>query len=1154
MKKSSLPTNVHVWSYAKRQRHVFSKYFLHMKMTVLMVMLLAIQASARVYSQEMLSLHVQDIDIARALHLIEKKSSYRFLYNDAWLQNHPRVSLDVHQQSITEVVGQLLAGTGLTYTLVGDRLIVIAPQNMNIQEVRLTGVVRDSSGQPLAGVTVKLKGTNVGTITDAQGRFSLQVPDQQAVLVFSYVGYQPREIPVSQYAAGQELVVTLQQIASNLNELVVVGYGTQKKSVITGAISSVRSTELDDMPMSRIEQALQGRASGLTIAASSGQPGAPATVRVRGTTSINNSDPLYVVDGVPIDIGGIDYLNPNDIASIEVLKDAASAAIYGARAASGVILITTKKGSAGAMKVNYSGYYGTQSPARKLHLLDATAYATLRNESALAAGKGLVFPDPAALGKGTDWQSLIFNNHAKIQNHDLSISGGNQKSTYYASFDYYDQEGVVATPISEYKRFTVRFNSAHQINSWLKFGNNLGYSYIKSKGSLNTNSEFGGPLSSAINLDPITPAVITDPTVANSPPYSTYAQYIVRDPQGRPYGISSIVGQEMTNPLAYIQTQLGNYGWSHNIVGNVYAEITPIEGLTFRTSIGAKQAFWGNQSFTPTYYLSPTVSHLGGPELYRTQNQGLIWNWENTLSYTRQIHQHHITLLAGTSAQENTSTGLGVTYKGLPVNNYQDASMNFNLPEVTNGIANRPGYGYENQVYRLSSYFGRVVYDYAGRYLLTAILRVDGSSRFGSNNKYGKFPSASIGWIPSMESFWPENRIVSYLKIRGSYGVTGNDNIGDFQYVSTVSGGRNYPFGNDHIQVGYSPNAPANPDLKWEQTSQLNLGFDAVVWNDFNVTFDWYIKKTTGMLLQIQIPGYVGASGEPFGNVASLKDQGFELELGYHKRIGQVELQANGNASYVQNTITNIGDNSFFTAGTFQASAYEIARTAVGHPIASFYGFKILGIFQTQADVDNYVDPKTGGKIQPNARPGDFKWADLNHNGIIDDSDRTFIGNPTPDWTFGFTVSAKWKQFDVLVFGQGVAGNKIFQGLRRLDIPTANWTKAALGRWTGPGTSNSFPRLVDSDPNHNFTYPSTFYLSDGSYLRVKTIQIGYHLPARLIKRMGMDHLRVYVGANNLITFTRYSGYDPEIGGSSYSIDRGVYPQARSYVVGLDFGL
>lgn len=658
------------------------------------------------------------------------------------------------------------------------------------QELTVSGIITDAeTGETLIGANVLIKGTATGTITDFDGSYKLAIPSEvkDPVLAFSYTGYSSQEIIIAgRSTVDVKLVVNAQQ----LGEVVVVGYGTQKKSVVTGAISSVGAEELESMPINRVEQALQGRTAGLTIAANSGQPGSASTVRVRGITSLNSNDPLWVVDGVVVDNGGIGYLNQADIASIEVLKDAASQAIYGARAASGVILITTKKGKSGKLSVNYNAFYGTSAPARKLNLLNATEYAVLRNESSIAAGGGILYDDPQSLGEGTDWQEAIFDNGAKKQNHSLSISGGNEFSTFYASFGYWDQEGIVAPEISTFERFNVRLNSTHKITPWLTFGQNLGYAKDHSTGVGNTNSEFGGPLSSAINLDPITPLVITDPAVANASPYTNTG--IQRDANGNPYGISTIVGQEMTNPLAYTQTRLGNYGWSDNIVGNVYAELEPIEGLVLRSTIGTKLAFWGSESFTPVFWLNS--SNINSTNSFnRSTNRRIDYNIENTIAYTRDFGQHNVQLLLGQGAyRDNWSNGINVTYRDIPATNFDDASLNYNVPtdQITSG-------GYESAEHKVTSLFARLNYNFDEKYLLTAVFRRDGSSRFGANNKYGFFPSVSAGWVASQESFWPINNAVSFLKFRGGYGVVGNDAIGDFAYLSTVGGGRNYAFGTD---------------------------------------------------------------------------------------------------------------------------------------------------------------------------------------------------------------------------------------------------------------------------------------------------------------------------------------------------------------------
>jgi TonB-dependent starch-binding outer membrane protein SusC len=1009
-----------------------------------------------------------------------------------------------------------------------------------------TGTVTDQQGETMPGVSIAIKGTTEGTMTDISGAFSLSTTKATEVLVFSFIGKTKKEVQAS---AGVPVKVVLEDENVGLEGVVVIGYGTQKKSVVTGAISSVKAKDLENVQVPRIEQAMQGRTSGVTVTSSSGQPGSGSTVRIRGTTTTGNSDPLFVVDGVPIG-GGIDYLNSSDIESIEVLKDAASAAIYGTRAASGVILVTTKKGKAGNILVNYNAYFGTQSPSHKLSMLSASDYALLQNESAKNANQPLPFANPESYGAGTDWQSTIFNNNAGIQNHELSISGGNDKSTFYSSFGYFNQEGVVASSISNYNRITVRLNSATNLKSWLKFGNNFGYSHIKSKGSLNTNSEYGGPLSSAVNLDPITPTIITDPAVLadTNGYYHNFSELVVRDADGNPYGISKDVQQEMSNPLAYIQTRQGNFGWSDNFVGDAYVEIMPIQGLKFKSDLGAKLAYWGDENFTPTYFLNPS-SLVSKNSYSKSNNSGFTMNFENTLSYNLVYGKHNLTALVGTSAFIDNSKGTGLTYFDLPVNTFDEASMNFPITQdkVT-------AYGWESADHKVSSMFGRLIYNYDEKYLFTGILRRDGSSRFGSNNKFGIFPSASLGWVVTREGFWPENEVVNFLKIRGSYGTVGNDNIGDFRYLSTISGGRNYTFGQDDYIIGFSPSALSNPDLKWEQTSQANVGFEATLLTNFTLVFDLYKKKTSGMLADIVIPSYVGAAGNPIGNLCSMENKGVELELGFHKQFGDLGFRVSANGSYLKNEVTDLGTVEYTESNSFQSSQYQLSRTAVGHPINSFYGFQILGVFQNQAEINAYKILGSNGlsqKIQPNAKPGDFKYADLNEDGKITADDRTFIGDPTPTWAYGFTLNLDFKGFDLMVFGQGVSGNDVYNALRRLDIQKANWTSDAMGRWTGEGTSNTFPRLTNSDGNKNFSNPSNFFLTSGAYFRVKTLQVGYNFSADLIQSIGIQQLRLYLSSNNLFTRTKYSGFDPEIGGGSYGIDRGVYPQARSFSAGVN---
>ncbi|MCE1199110.1 MAG: SusC/RagA family TonB-linked outer membrane protein, partial [Marinilabiliales bacterium] len=656
---------------------------------------------------------------------------------------------------------------------------------------------------------------------------------------------------------------------------------------------------------------------------------------------------------------------------------------------------------------------------------------------------------------------------------------------------------------------------------------------------------FGGPLSSAINLDPTTPLVVTDPATANAAPYSVNP--VLRDASGNPYGISSIVGQEMTNPLAYIKTRLGQYGWSDNFVGNAYVQAAITKEITVKSSVGSKLAFWGDQGFNPVYYLNAT-NQTQRNNIYKNNYNVFNWNVENTINFSKTFDNHSLNVLLGQASYvDNDGGGSGVTLYNLPVTSYQDASYNFNIPAAND----KTGWAYENVLHKLTSLFARVNYNYKEKYLFTGIYRRDGSSRFGANNKFGVFPSFSLGWVVSKEDFWKANEIVNSLKIRGGYGVVGNDAISDFGYLATVGGGFNYTVGTSgNITTGYAPSSLDNPDLKWEQTAQTNIGFEARMFKNLSVTFDFYNKKTSGILRPVTIPGYVGVSSSPVGNIADMENKGFELELGYNKKFGDVNFSANGNIAYLKNKVTYVAaDANYITGDASFQSMGAVTRTQEGESYNSFYGYQTAGIFQNQAEINSYVNAK-GTLIQPNAKPGDFKWVDNNGDGSISELDKTFLGTSLPKYTFGLTINADYKGFDVMAFATGAAGNKIFQGLRRLDISNSNWQTVAMSRWTGEGTSTTYPRLTSNDTNGNFGNMSDFYLEKGDYVRLKVLQVGYSLPAYLISKIKANKVRIYLSGENLLTFTKYTGYDPEIGGGVYGIDKGFYPQARSIMLGL----
>lgn len=1020
-------------------------------------------------------------------------------------------------------------------------LLGLLPSVSQAQNRTINGKVTNEKGEAISKASIVVKNTKVGTSTNESGDFTIVAPPSAKSLVVSSVGYEPKEVLI----ASGNYNVTLTKIEAKMDEVVVVGYGTQKRSVVTGSISAVKAKDLENVPNGRIEQALQGRVSGVTILQNSGQPGSPSTIRVRGITTFGGgNNPLWVVDGIVVDAGGIGYLNQSDIESIEVLKDAASAAIYGTRAATGVILVTTKKGKSGKLSVSYNGFYGVSAPAKVLSLLNATQYGALLNERSVAGGGNVIFPNLGILGTGTDWQKAIFNNNAKRYSHEISLSGGSEKSTFYLSAGLQDQQGIVSTEISNFTRKSLRLNSVHKISSIFTFGQTLGYTYQKGVGLGNTNSEFGGPLSSAINLDPTTPLVVTDPLVANSAPYSVNP--VIRDANGNPYGISSIVGQEMTNPVAYVQTRLGAYNWSDDIVGNAYLEAAINKDIKIKSTVGAKLAYYGNVGFTPVYYLSATNT-VSQNNYGKSENKNFNWNIENTITYTKKIHDHAFTVLLGQGSYvENIGGGSGLTLFNLPITSYKDASFGFDIPQTS-----RTSSAYDFTQHKLSSLFARVNYNYQEKYLFTGIIRRDGSSRFGLNNKFGVFPSFSAGWVVNKEKFWPSNNIVSTLKIKGGYGVVGNDAIRDFGYLATVAGGFNYSVGNGGlVTTGFSPTSLDNPDLRWEQTSQANIGFEAQLVRNLNLNVDFYKKKTSGILRSVVIPGYVGVTTAPVDNVADMENSGVEVELGYRKRFGQLNVSANANIAYLKNKVTYVGaDANFITGEAAFQSMGAVTRIQVGQSYNAFYGFKRMGIFQNMAEITGYKNG-AGTVIQPNAKPGDFRWEDTDGNGVINDNDKQFLGSNIPKYTYGFTVNLEYNGFDFMAFAQGAAGNKIFQGLRRLDIGNANFQTVAMSRWTGEGTSNDYPRLISTDPNGNFGKMSDFYLESGDYLRLKVVQLGYTLPLRWLSKIKATKLRVYLTAENLLTLTKYTGYDPEVGGGVFGIDKGQYPQARSFIGGV----
>ncbi|MBR4826852.1 MAG: TonB-dependent receptor [Bacteroidales bacterium] len=1020
------------------------------------------------------------------------------------------------------------------------------------QNVTVNGVVNDGAGAPVIGAFVVEQGTSNGTMTGAAGDFSLVVR-RGATIEVSCLGYTTQTLLAD---ADKDVTVVLSDDTQMLEETVVIGYGVQKKSVVTASIAKVDSDALGLTAPTRVDNALKGLTAGVTVTASSGQPGASSRIRVRGVGSINSSDPVYIVDGMPIS-GGIDYLNPSDIESIEVLKDAASGAVYGTRAANGVVLVTTKKGTKGKANIDYNFSYGISSPWKEREVLNASEYALLVNEGYINSGSAPRYNDPFQYGEGTNWQKEVFNYNAPQQTHEVSISGASDAVNYYLSLGYTDQEGIVGGNFnrSNYNRLTLRSNTgitlwdATKERSYLNkmvLNNQLSYAHISSKG-IAENSQWGSPLGSALALSPILSVYASDEDLAN---YATvYAgETLVADAEGRVYMIPGGSYNEMVNPIASLSLP-ANDNWSHKIVGAFSGELQIWDNIKLHSTFSMDMSFWGNGGYTPLFYLS-TNNKATSTNVNAQYEKGLVWQVENYLTWNKDFGKHSVSVLVGQSALENTSDGLYGMRRDIAEEWYGKPYIN-NAPNNTDEADKQSASGWVNSAYRLASYFARADWNYDERYMAQVTFRRDGSSRFGANNKWGNFPSVSAGWNIHKEPYVTLPAWFNTAKVRLSWGVNGSDAFEAFRYTTLTSKDNNYILGsNETTAQGVKSSGLANPDLHWEQSVQTNLGFDLGFFNNaLTLGIDLYNKTTEGMLLQMPTPSYVGESS-PWGNGGKMVNRGVELEASYKWGAGDWNFRLGGNATYLYNRLISMGNESGFQNYDSFQGAGTMTRGENGYPFPYFYGYKTDGIFQNQAEIDAYVN-EAGEKIMPDAVPGDVRFVDVNGDGVFDADDRTYIGNGMPDWTFGLNFSAGWKDFDFYMLWQSTVGNDVLDVTRRNDVSESNMPAYMLGRWTGEGTSDKYPRIVRGD-NVNWQM-SDLYVQDGSYLRLKNIQLGYTLPRKWTKTVLVSSLRFYVAAENLLTFTGYRGYDPEIssGGTSLGVDYGVYPQPRTLLCGIN---
>ncbi|UII20651.1 SusC/RagA family TonB-linked outer membrane protein [Fulvivirga ligni] len=1014
------------------------------------------------------------------------------------------------------------------------------------QSGTVTGTVTDAeTSDPLPGVSVLVKGTTQGTVTDINGSFTLQAAPENE-LIFSFIGYLSQEVVVGNKT---NFNIVLAQDVETLEEVVVVGYGTQKKSLTTGAISSVKADELKTVSAGRIDQALQGRTSGVNIVRNSGSPGSGTKIRIRGVSSNGGTDPLFIIDGVRTGAAGMDYLSPSEIESIEVLKDAASAAIYGAEGANGVVIVTTKKGKANSTTVTYSGQYGVQSVRPDLMpMMDAQQYQEYMETAGVSGAPAET--DLPPVGNGTNWFDELFQD-APQQNHSLTFSGGTDKSTYFVGGTLFKQEGVAGGDKAKFDRYTFRFNSKHEIKKWLTVGENISYANLNRKG-ISEDTEFGSIVGSALALDPITPVTYEDNEFLPAHVVNNMDKPLLTDRNGDYYGISNFVKGEYGNPLARIDIANGNTV-QNKILGNVFLELSPIEGLKITSRFGIDAAWQKYHNWTPSFWFSSESlnTDANGSDSW---NEWYTWQFENFASYDKNIGDHHFTLLAGLSQQKYTANWINGSYAGL----FREQDK-WSYADYVPQDDDRIGSGYETRT--LASFFGRINYEYKDKYLFNATVRRDGSSMLADGKQWGTFPSVSLGWVFSNENFFPTglSSIVNYAKLRASWGQNGSlSNLSPGQWQNSISTNINgiiqYPVpgpDGDVYIIGAAPTNLQNPFLTWETSEQLDFGADfRFLDGKLNFTFDYYKKTTKDLITPGSPPGFVG-NGLPFFNAGTVLNRGLEFDLGYGNTAGDFSYDVNVMFSTLKNEVTYLDPNYPVLAGVNVGTGWsQVTQFTEGRPVWFYSGFETDGIFQNQEQVDAYL-AEIPDSYTP--EPGYPVIIDQNDDGVINSDDRVYLGDAVPDYTLSTTIKLKYKGFDFLAFVTGQFGREVVMGFNRTDRPTTN--KPAFfyeDRWTGEGSTNDW---FAANTDDSFIYSSDLMVFDGSFARIQQLQLGYTLPQSVLKNAGIKNLRMYVSLDNYFTFTKYPGLDPEAGSNdvrSIGIDRGVYPVPRVILGGLSF--
>lgn len=1056
----------------------------------------------------------------------------------------------MNQNHVIERVPDVISRLRNKYVMLVFMLSTIGLVSAQTFNGRVSGtVLSKGNGEPLIGVSIMVKGTNSGTLTDINGKFTLQTSNG-AVLKFSYIGYENQEVKVN----GSELVVYLTESAESLDELVVLGYGVQKKKLVTGATVQVKGDDLAKMNTTSPLQALQGKTPGVNISSTSGQPGSDMKVTVRGLGTIGNSGPLYIIDGIE---GDITLVNAADIQSIDVLKDAASAAIYGSQAANGVILVTTKQGSKGKGQVSFDAYYGVQNVVRKVPLLNAKEYMMIMDEQQINSGL-----DPfnwSNMGElaDTDWMKQMIKKDAKTQNYSLNIAGGTEASTYSMSLNYTSQEGVVGgSAVSNYERYGARLNSEHKLyKNVLLVGQHLNLNYINNVG-INVGNQWNNTLRSAFTVSPLSP-VYSDNNIYDSP-YNDTSNSKWNKTDGNPYGL--------------MMTNTNNKNSSQKLFGDIYAELQPFQNFKIKSTLGINYYSSNYRSFTPLYQFSTYSYNNDHETVNQSMSSGNTLTWTNTAGYDFKLNTDHaFNVLVGTEALKYS--GIGVSGSNWNLISQMDDFNHAYLDNTTGKahldtddktiIETRTVGGGPSIDYRRLSYFGRLGYNYKETYMFNATFRADASSKFASGNRWGYFPSVSAGWTISNESFMSSTaEWLDQLKLRASWGQVGNQNIPDFKYASLISTSTsvssdnpaaNYDFGNAGVNTpGAYQGQLSNKKLKWETSEQTDFGFDSRLFkNRLSIAADFYIKTTKDWLVQAPVLATAGAKA-PWINGGSVKNTGVELSFNWNDNIGEFKYNVGVNGAYNKNMVGEIPTGDGIIHGytnMLYSNSEEFYRAENGHAIGYFWGYKTAGLFQNEADIAAWK-AAGNGILQSEVKPGDVKYVDQDHNGVIDTEDKVDLGNGMPSVTYGFNLGLQYKNFDLSVNASGAIGNKIVQSYGQIGAQS-NYTTEILTRWTGEGTSNRIPRVTVNNINWVF---SDLYIHDGDYLRISNITLGYDF-AKLIHLKAISQCRVYGSVQNAFTFTKYNGMDPEIGYGVESwvsgVDLGYYPRPRTFLVGVN---